>query len=737
MAEVARLSPELTRTVAGVARSLVAAARSWALYPPEHPAVVAAVNRFTSALGDVSGGLSIGVTPDTLLVEGVPVAAKERPIAEAAALLHDRDILHLTFTGEVPAQAVKALLTLLALDGASLRERGGPAQAWTDFGHQSILIEQIDYKKVLEDRERTSEVTRRDDVWKSIVRAMVERHKALDEASQRRLLQIAGDANAIEELAGDVMAPNCTPDGSPLLTTQAATVLVAYRHLMNIVSVMDPERVDEVMQNLAAATSRLDARIVMQMLRGEGEEPPAAGAIAISRRLADAFDDMKVAQLLATTLAIDGHASERLADVFNTIAPDEDRRRRVLTLTRSLLSESDFGKQDQFKALWRSMEALLLSYDDKPFVSTDYKASLDGVGGRADAMAQQDLPPELPEWLETLGQESVRALSVTLLTDLFRIEKDPVRLSDLASDMGALADDLLMAVDFRGAAEIAKTLADVAAQPAHPAREACRKALDEVGASMTLREAAGALAEVGDEEADLFQTVCRHIGPGCIEALQTILLEDRGSRVRARVFDLIVSFGAPAVRRLAPLVGHEKWHVQRTAAELLGRIAAPEAVPLLQTLLRGQDGRVTQAAVRALANINDPAAARAVHTVLRAAGGDSRRAVVSALVAERDPRVVPVLLRILTESKPFGSDHGIVLETLAALGELKDDRAVPPVESLMQQRKLFARKKSLALKQASVAALANIGTDRARAALARASERGDRLLKKAAQGVRI
>lgn len=735
MTEVSRLSPELTRTVSSLARSLVAAARSWALYPPEHPSLVAAVDRFRSSLNGVTaaGGLTIGVTPEALIVEGVPAAPQDRQIAEAAALLHDRDILHLTFAGEVPAETAKSLLSLLALDAASLRARGGPALVWNELGHRGIVIEQIDYKKVLEDREGKSEAARRDDIWKSIVRAVIERHKALDEAAQQRLLEIAGDVNAIEELAGEVMAPNCTPDGCPMLATQAATVLVAYRHLMSIVSVMEPDRVDEVVQNLAAATSRLDARVVMQMLRGEGDEPAGVGGVSVSRRIADAFDDMKVAQLLATALAIDGQASERLADVFNTIAPDAERKRRVLTLTKSLLGESDFGKQEQFKALWQSMEELLISYNEKPFVSTDYRAALDGVGGRADTMAQADLPPELPEWLETLGQDNVRALSVTLLTDLFRLEKDSARLAELAADLGALAEDLLMAVDFRGAADVTKTLAEVAGQSTHPARDACRKALDEAAASTTLREAAAALADVGEREAALFQTVCRHIGPACIDALQVMLFAEARSAARDRVCDLIVSFGTPAVRRLAPLAGHEKWHVQHIAADLLGRIGVPEAVALLQPLLRSADGRVAQAAVRALAGINDPAAARAVHTMLRSVAGDSRRAVVSALVADRDPRIVPVLVRILNESEPFGKDHGVVLETLAAIGELKDDRAVQTVESLMQRRKFFARKKAAALKAASVAALVKIGSEPARAAIQRAAQQGDRLLRRVAQ----
>jgi hypothetical protein len=144
------------------------------------------------------------------------------------------------------------------------------------------------------------------------------------------------------------------------------------------------------------------------------------------RRLAATFDDAQVARLLATAMALDGHASDRLATIFNTIAPDEDRKRRVLGLARNLLSETDFGKSPQFKTLWASAEELLIDYNEKPFVSDMYRASLDGVTGQAERMAAVDLPPEMPEW-GRLGQDNIRSLSVTLLIDLLTLEQDETR----------------------------------------------------------------------------------------------------------------------------------------------------------------------------------------------------------------------------------------------------------------------------------------------------------------------
>lgn len=740
MADAPTLSPEVSRSVLAVARTLVVAARSWALYPPEHPAVRGSLDRLRASLGDASGGqiFSFGVTPETLIVAGIPVEGRETAsIGEAAKWLHDRDVLRIAFTGEVSISALQKLLSLLSDDPRSVRQRGGPAKVWAGGGSPSIDIEQIDFSSVLEERDVVNPVRRKDDLWRSIVNGVLDRRKPTDEATQKRLLEIAGDVTAIGELAGDVIAPHHTPDGSPMLTSQAAAVVAAYHHLVGIVEVLSPERRSEVMQNLASATANLDPHVVMQMLSANVGDAAAgtlgyAGAGGVVNGIIDAMDDTRVAQLLATTLAIEGQASARLATVFNTIAPDEQRKSRVLSLTRRLLTETDFGRQDAFSSLWSSMEELLLTYNERPFVSESYRTGLDTVGTRAEAMAS-DVPADLVPLIDTLGQDNVRRLSVILLIDLLKLERDPARAPELARDVAALADDLLLAGDYDSTLAVVSALQEQAANAKSVANRASRVALDGVVTTVSFRETADLLGEMTAEEAHTFANICAQIGAAAADALTQHLEPEETTQARTRAAAIIRQYGARAVSRLAPLVGSRRWAAQRNAAELLGELAAPEAVPLLQPLLRGQDSRVTNAAVRALSNINDPAAARAVHTVLRAATGDQRRAVVQALVAQRDARVVPVLVRILEESDPFGGDHTIVLETLGALSTVADDQAVPTLSTLIRKKKFFGGKKVKAVREKGLGVLRAIKTPAAARAIEEAAATGDRMLRKLAR----
>jgi len=730
MSQASQLSPELARSLLQLARALVAAARNWTLYPPEHPAVSASIARLSDAIQRSTGGaiFSVGITPDTLLVEGTSADPAQSSVSEAAALLHDRDLLSITFVGEVPEPALHAFLRMLALDADERRRRGGPTQIWTVEGHPSLVLEQIDYERVLAREEgAVPEPAKRDDLWRSIVLSITSMDQSVfDERSQDRLLAIAGSVPDIGDLTTAVSASKCTIDGSPMITSQAATVLAAYRYLASVASVKAPERMSEVVNNIAAASAQLDPRVVLQVLQTQ----EGGDASMHVNGLAAAFDDTKVARLLATALAIDGKASDRLATIFNTIVPDTDRKQRVLTLTRSLLSETDFGKAGHFHTLWSSMEELLVSYNDKPFVSEGYRASLDEIGARAERMAAMDLPPELQEWMTSLGQDSVRALSVQMLIDLLAIEVDAKRADEIAEDMEALAEDLLMSGAYEDAGAVINGLAARASSPRAIGRDACRQALDRLGESLALLETVSLADEFDDAVWNTVRSLVAKIGPSTIGALSSIAAAERETLGSKRAASAILGFGTSAIPRLTPLVGDERWFAQLAGATLLGAIGTADAVPLLQPLLRKTDARVARAAVAALGKIDDPAAARAVHTVLRAATGALRTAVIDALVAERDPRVVPLLSRVIAESTPLGSDHDVVVEMLDALGTVGSERAVPTLMTASRVNRFFGGKKLRRVKEHAVAAIVQIGGTTGAAALDELAKSGDRALKK-------
>ncbi len=380
MAQRAASPADLARNAVNLARALTLALRSWGFYPPEHPAVVAAVERLTVAAAEAARGglMQLAVTPHQLLLDGVPLESSELAVVECAELLHDRDILQISILIAPPDAVIRSLLNVLALDRATRRSRGGPAAIWADEDQNAILLEQLDYQEILE-RELDEGPARRDSTWKAIVRSIIMGRSTFTAGEQQRLLDISRDVGAIGELAKDSREPFTTPDGSPLVTTQAATLLAVYRHIAKTVAALEPERVQDVIDSLALAASHLDPSTALELMLQEesaGEGVPIVGA------LKQAFDDQQVAMLLARAMSAPGHPTHRLAKVLDTLAPDLERKRRVLTLAKRLISERDFGSRRPIDDIRQSLDELLLKYDESTYVSTDYRQSMDSAACR-------------------------------------------------------------------------------------------------------------------------------------------------------------------------------------------------------------------------------------------------------------------------------------------------------------------------------------------------------------------
>jgi hypothetical protein len=725
--------PDATKNALAMARALTIGLRAWKFYPEEHPALGMAMDRLSTVTAEVTGQgpLMLAVTPETLMVDGTPLDA-DSIVSECARLLHDVDLIQVSFVGAAPRDAVRRLLATLNLDRKERRARGGPAAIWETEGHASIVLEQIDYQELLE-REDDEGPARRDVLWQSIVRSIIGGRRTFTEAEQQRLLEVSRDASVIGRLAEDCRAAYCGPDGSPLLTTQAATVMAVYRHIAATVGVLEPERGSEVMSNFALATSSLEPALAMEVLR---MQESADEAQPIMSALKQTFDEQQVAMLLARALARAGEATSRLSQMLDTMAPDEERRQRVLRLADKLLSERDFGAKRPITDIRNSLEELLLKYDESPYVSETYRGSMDRASERAADMAARDLPPERDEWVATLGHEAVREISGQLLIDLLNLETTESRAGEIARDMSTFAQDLMMSGAYVEAKRIVEALRSAATTNKAVAGEACLSAIKSIGEAPGMAEAIHVLGDLNATDATAIAQLCGAVGPAAVPALLTGFAKEDGGLQAQRAATILIAMGTTAVPELSSRLDDRKWWVQREVAQVLGTIGTAAVVPALQNLLRRGDARVLKAVVPALSGIDDPSAARALGTVLRSAVGGTRTSVVESLVAVRDPRVVPMLTRIIEESQPLGRDFDMVLETLDAVATFADDRSIRSVSDVARQRKWYAPGRSRRMRERALATLAKIGSPAAIGAIETLEKTGDRQLRKLAGAAR-
>ena len=139
--------------------------------------------------------------------------------------------------------------------------------------------------------------------------------------------------------------------------------------------------------------------------------------------------DEAIASFVANSVVAERGATERLAQAFEALVPEAERKERLLDLAQAEASDSPLGAEGGFEDLWQSAASMLTSYSDQNYVSDEYGRELSGARTQAIEVERvSDDPPErVQEWLATVSDAAVRQLDLSLLLDLLRLETDPVK----------------------------------------------------------------------------------------------------------------------------------------------------------------------------------------------------------------------------------------------------------------------------------------------------------------------
>ena len=453
------LAPEDAARITEFARACKAAARAVVLYPPAHPAIGATLGRIVQVTSPAHMGRPIIMTvlPDGLLLDGRAAARPDAALAELAVLLHSHLIGELTVHPGGDADGWRQFLLLLAREPQAVRADGGISRVWTATGHRHLTLREIDYTEVLRER-RAGESA----VWDKVIANCLQGDSIeLDEDAIREFLGIAGDSEKLSDLITELERRADGVGGG--LGTKTAALLRMLRGIVEAVSKTSPERLDPVLHNMASAVGQLSPETLMGLLgaAGDAEEGPRLMKAVISR-----MTEGTIAGFVSRNVISGPTSTDRLAQAFQTLVRDDEERVRLLSLAREDVAASPLGRTDGFESVWSTVaEKLLTSYSDEPYVSSEYGRELSHAPARALEVEEvsDDPPDRISAWLGTVATSALRALDLTLLLDLLRIEEDESRWEKLVPPVVSQLEDLLLVGDVEAAQQLVSVLVREAA----------------------------------------------------------------------------------------------------------------------------------------------------------------------------------------------------------------------------------------------------------------------------------
>ena len=722
------LPHDMALRLAEFARACKAAARAVSLYPATHPAIRISVSRLTevAAKATVDGSLVVQVLPDNLLIDGCAAQRPDSAIGELATLLHEHLVAVLTVHNGADTEVWLPFFVMLSRPIEEIRDGGGVARVWSLSGQSAIELKELDYSEVLRERAGGQPVE-----WEEIIANCLQSDAIeLDERAIRALLEVAGDAERLAELV--VLLEERASGGG--IKAQTAALIRMLKGIVEIVAKTAPDRLESALRNMSTAVGGLSPELMLELLSGQRDR--AEGAADLVLQVVNRMSDGTVAGFVAKNIVAQKGATGRLAQAFQALVPEIDRRRLLVEMAESQVAQSPLAQEPGFPELMASAKEMLTSYSDEPFVAEDYARELSTARTQAVDVERtsNDPPDRVAAWLATVSEVSLRRLDLQLLLDLLTIETDPTRWQEVIDPVIYHVEDLLLVGDFDAALQLVEALVREAGPEGDPKRRAAAStAIERLAHGQMMRNQAVDFRTMDDQAFECMKKICYAIGPLIIPPLAESLSVEEHQRVRQRLTTLLLGFGAAGKKSVERLKNSANPAVRRTAVHLMREFGGSEALPDLTTLLDDAEPNVQREALRAILAIGTDQAYDVLQRAMATGTERTRTSLMLALVGMRDERAAPLFGYIVRHVDHRGILRDVFLRSIEALGTFRDEPSIDLLKEVLYRGEWWTPRRTAKLRGTAAQALRRIGTPAAIQALQQAAEEGPRGVRAAAR----
>jgi hypothetical protein len=723
MTEAPPLAPEETARLNEFARACRAAARAVAMYPPAHPAIATTLARIAdlTAAEHLTAPLRISVLPDSMRLDGRTPLRIDPAVRELAALLHDHLVGEIAIHPGGDVDAWRSFLLLLARPPEAVRQDGGIGRLWTTMAGRHVELREIDYAEVLRERAGGQAA-----VWEQVFTSCLAGGSfALSEDAIRALFEIAGDPPRLTALVSSVDARAIAHHGVPAWTAALVRLLGG---IAEATKKTHQEQLENVLRNISAALAQVSPEMMLELLSHRGSDARDGGP-PIVEEVVRRMSDQTIAAFVTRNVVKEGTSTQRLAEAFQALVPDQDRQNHLVGLAHDEAAASPVGQIDGFESMWANVSTMLTSYSDESYVSEEYGRELSGARTQAIEVDRvSDDPPErIAAWVATVAGGAVRLLDLALLTDLLRIEDDDAGWRDLMRPVVAQIEDLLLVGDFDAAADLVAILVHENGPDGQPRRKAAAAAaIEQLAGGVMMRHIVSHLATLEDGPFERVKALCLAIGEMLVRPLAEALSSEERGRTRERLTALLIAFGATGRQTVERLRSSPNPAVRRTAIYLLREFGGSDALPDLTVLLADTAPQVQREAVHAILGIGTEAAYAVLQQALVSGTALSRDTIMLALSLVRDERATPLFAYILSHIDHRGPLQAVYLRAIESLGGLRNPEAIDALKAALYRGEWWAPRRTARLRQAAATALARIGTPAAIDALRDAAASGSR-----------
>jgi HEAT repeat protein len=330
-------------------------------------------------------------------------------------------------------------------------------------------------------------------------------------------------------------------------------------------------------------------------------------------------------------------------------------------------------------------------------------------------------------------QSDLRKNVLSVLLDIYEVQAEPAVRSEALGILSGMLLTLLAGGHYAGAAYLLREVR-VCSERAAGLTDADRESLSSISSKLSEREALSQLLIALDERPDLpneedLEALFGELRPPALGVALSWLSKLQSSRVRAILERAAARLASANTAELVRLIGSAEREVSLEAIRRAGAMRANAAVAALARLLTQSDSEQRLSAVVALGEIGSPGALQHLEKAIDDHERDVRVAAAKAFTA-RTHR--PALSRFEAAIKSRRLEDADLTERMAffeAYGSMCGDAGVALLDGFLNSRSLFGKKADPELRACAARALGKINTNNAFAALRKAADDKDVLVR--------
>ncbi|MFQ5866635.1 MAG: HEAT repeat domain-containing protein [bacterium] len=698
-------------------KELSLAIKTMGIYPSNHPAIKASVERlFTTMEGllEASPELKLEIAQKNLLVGGQILDRSNEIFSDFALQFHKRGVAFVTFKKGLSVEELRKFLEVASTEPRVLQKSGGFLRLCQEKKISHIGIVEIDYQKVLGVGEEIGEeaeegkVRSDEEIWIDLIRS-------LDLYSGLKLGEV--EHNFLLHLEEDPGKMAAYLEGVASRSSQGVSDLgeVAVRRAINDIgnyifrSLPQEEEVHR--RRLAEVVSRLDPKLRLQLIDAEVDIEP--GQIDVVTEIIPDLSNSVIVEMMTLAVSGEGRVTERLVKLFHKFVPEEERKREVIPLFAGSLADMS-GREDSLY-MRRLIESLFLSKPAEDFISDMYRKTLKELNEQISSIEG------MKEYTDSLSDRKIEEQASTVLMDLIGLETESSDYVGIAKNLGKAAMDFLLTGRYEKAKEIIEVLIEEASPEkgrTDEERNACKEAMEKLRDIGIVHDLVAALRDWGREKYETIHFILLQMGEIAVVPLLAALGRETDRSLRKKIISIVVGLGEEAIPEIVRRFSDKNWYVVRNMVRILREIGTEKAVRYLNIPVKHEDPRVRKEVVHALSTIGGREAFRLVSRMADDPDREVGRTAVKYLGAVRDKGAVPRLLKLIDKRNPFGRNNSLIISGIEALGEIGAKQAVPRLVRLLRKSTIFARSRNDDVRIAAATALEKIGNEEAMEALA-------------------